>query len=73
MIRTPEISAEFIKLDKNVFNQLIASSPVAISYDVTLSIRKLTEAGAKQLEIAHVALKDLNQTAAYTKAKKACK
>jgi uncharacterized membrane protein YadS len=60
VIRTPETSVEFVELGKNIFNQLIALSLVAISYKVALSIRKLMEAGAQQLGIAYIALEDLN-------------
>jgi hypothetical protein len=70
IIRSPRNTREFMALGETLANELIRSSPEAGLFEISMTIKKLTETSARLVARGQIAEQDLLQTEAYTKARK---
>ena len=68
IIRSPRNTREFMALGETLANELIRSSPEAGLFEISITIKKLTETSARLVARGQIAEQDLLQTEAYTKA-----
>jgi hypothetical protein len=65
VVRSPENAREVMQFGNALAEQLLLSSPLATAYDISISIKKLSESTAKRVSYGQQAEDDLRRTKAY--------